>query len=265
YPSPRLVAAFAVVFEDDFDVVVVLAFVELVGGTNWLFHWFTSSAGKPGGAAAATSLLASTSFVMLHVSLSAAKKPTEPVFPASLPWIVAMATVEARLQLSSAMVASANLPLAASVIFSLVQEAPPTVVVIRMRVVLVGRAEPSAATFSCELHAAAAPAARKTTSAAGGAAGRGLPRIPPPPQLTGSRVLTRPRAVVTPTLLQHGEVDHDTPALALRADAGQRLEEALPDPLARHLDQAEVGDVEHLGAGLVAGERLTERGDHGPP
>ena len=42
------------------------------------------------------------------------------------------------------------------------------------------------------------------------------------------------------------------------AGLGEGLEQALADPLAGHLDQAQLGDVEHLGAGLVPGQRLAE-------
>ena len=42
------------------------------------------------------------------------------------------------------------------------------------------------------------------------------------------------------------------------AGGRERLEQALADALAGHLDQAELGDVEHLGAGLVPGQGVAE-------
>src|SRR3954447_11784389 len=57
---------------------------------------------------------------------------------------------------------------------------------------------------------------------------------------------------------QEVDVEDHAPALAHRAQVGERLEQALADPLAGHLDQAELGDVEHLGAGLVTGQRVAE-------
>ena len=44
--------------------------------------------------------------------------------------------------------------------------------------------------------------------------------------------------------------------------SAKAVEQALADALAGHLDQAEVGDVEHLGAGLVPGQGLAERRHH---
>src|SRR5262249_12842342 len=40
------------------------------------------------------------------------------------------------------------------------------------------------------------------------------------------------------------------------------LHQTLRDPLARHFNQAEFGDVEYLGAGLVASQSGPERLDH---
>src|SRR2546422_8213262 len=53
-------------------------------------------------------------------------------------------------------------------------------------------------------------------------------------------------------------VDHDSPALAHGARLRERLDQALGDPLAGHLHQAKVGDVEHLGPRLVAGQGVLE-------
>ena len=47
-------------------------------------------------------------------------------------------------------------------------------------------------------------------------------------------------------LLQHPVVDDDAAALAVGADVGELGEQPLADPLARHLDEPELGDVEHL-------------------
>src|SRR5258706_2395783 len=60
-------------------------------------------------------------------------------------------------------------------------------------------------------------------------------------------------------LFQHRLVDDEAAAVAVRAGRRERLDQTLRDPLARHLDQPELRDREHLGAGLVAGERLPER------
>src|ERR687898_180282 len=53
-------------------------------------------------------------------------------------------------------------------------------------------------------------------------------------------------------------VDEDAAALAVGAAPGERLEQALADALAGHLAQPELRDLEHLGAGLVARQRVTE-------
>ena len=47
--------------------------------------------------------------------------------------------------------------------------------------------------------------------------------------------------------------------VAVRAGRREHLDQPLGHALAGHLEQAELGDREHLGAGLVAGERLAER------
>src|SRR4051794_39303155 len=60
-------------------------------------------------------------------------------------------------------------------------------------------------------------------------------------------------------LFEQGLVDHEPAPVAVRARRRERLHQALGDPLAGHLDQTELGDREHLGAGLVPGERLPER------
>src|SRR3990170_6576714 len=51
----------------------------------------------------------------------------------------------------------------------------------------------------------------------------------------------------------------DAAPLARRARYGEERPEVLTHALARHLDQAELGDLEHVGARLVLGERLLER------
>src|SRR5690606_8517883 len=53
-------------------------------------------------------------------------------------------------------------------------------------------------------------------------------------------------------------VQEDAPSLAVGAGLGEVLQQAGGDVLAGHLDQAQLGDVEDLGAGLVLGERLLE-------
>ena len=53
-------------------------------------------------------------------------------------------------------------------------------------------------------------------------------------------------------------VEDDAPALARVALLGEPHEQALADALAGHLDQAELGDVEDLGPGLVPGQRLAQ-------
>src|SRR5699024_10622565 len=53
-------------------------------------------------------------------------------------------------------------------------------------------------------------------------------------------------------------VEDDAPALAFGAFPRQRFEKALADAFAGHLDQAQFGYVEHLRAGLVAGQSLAE-------
>src|SRR5438132_7778755 len=68
-----------------------------------------------------------------------------------------------------------------------------------------------------------------------------------------------PPALLRPALFQHGLVDDEAAAVAVRASRRERLDESLRHPLACHLDQTELRDRENLGAGLVAGERLPER------
>src|SRR5690349_12837602 len=50
---------------------------------------------------------------------------------------------------------------------------------------------------------------------------------------------------------EEGLVEDEASALAHGAEAREGLEEALADALAGHLDQAELGDVEHLRPRLV--------------
>src|SRR5687767_12868541 len=54
--------------------------------------------------------------------------------------------------------------------------------------------------------------------------------------------------------IEERPIDDDAPALALRAGGRHGLEQALADALAGHLDQAQLGDVEDLRAGLVPGQ-----------
>src|SRR5207302_9342890 len=61
-----------------------------------------------------------------------------------------------------------------------------------------------------------------------------------------------------PAASQQGLVEDAPPPVARRALLCERLDQPLGDPLAGHLDQAEVGDVRDLGAGLVTGEGLPE-------
>src|SRR5262249_29530925 len=63
--------------------------------------------------------------------------------------------------------------------------------------------------------------------------------------------------------LADDRVVHDhAPALAVRAGRRERGQQALADALAGHLHQAQLGDVEHLRAGLVPGQRRAEGADH---
>jgi len=57
-------------------------------------------------------------------------------------------------------------------------------------------------------------------------------------------------------------VDLDPATITVGTLGGKRLKEPLPDPLSSHLDEAEFGDIEHLGAGLVPGECFAEYLDH---
>ena len=57
-------------------------------------------------------------------------------------------------------------------------------------------------------------------------------------------------------------VDDHASAVAVGAVVGEVGEQALADALARHLDQTELGDVEHLGARLVARQGRLEGVDH---
>ena len=50
--------------------------------------------------------------------------------------------------------------------------------------------------------------------------------------------------------------------LQIVADARERLDQPLGDPLAGHLDQSQLGDVEDLGAGLVPGQRVAQGRRH---
>src|SRR5438045_1870622 len=70
------------------------------------------------------------------------------------------------------------------------------------------------------------------------------------------------RALSQRALFQHGLVDDEAAAVAVRARRRERLDQSFRDPLACHLDQTELRDREDLGAGLVAGERLPERFFH---
>src|SRR5579862_1767022 len=62
-------------------------------------------------------------------------------------------------------------------------------------------------------------------------------------------------------LLEQLGVEDDPPALAGRARRRQRLDQPLRDPLAGHLHQPELGDVEHLAPRLVPGEGLAKGAD----
>src|SRR5439155_10767413 len=77
-----------------------------------------------------------------------------------------------------------------------------------------------------------------------------------------------PRLVSRRHLRPHGAEDlggqrrvglDDAAALAGRAPRGEEPAEVLAHTLSGHLDQAELGDLEHVGARLVPGERLLER------
>ena len=54
--------------------------------------------------------------------------------------------------------------------------------------------------------------------------------------------------------------DHASP-FTVGAVVGEVGEQAFTDSLASHLDETEIGDVEHLGPGLVARQRGAERVD----
>src|SRR4051812_9218793 len=69
----------------------------------------------------------------------------------------------------------------------------------------------------------------------------------------------------TEPVSQQTFIHDDAAAVAAGAGGGERLDEAFGDALARHLDQAELGDLEHLGAGLVAGQRPLEGPEHVGP
>src|SRR4051794_17023270 len=56
-------------------------------------------------------------------------------------------------------------------------------------------------------------------------------------------------------------VEHEAAAFAHGAEAGEGLQQALADALPGHLDEAELGDVEHLGPRLVPGEGIPEDAD----
>src|SRR4029453_4736899 len=60
---------------------------------------------------------------------------------------------------------------------------------------------------------------------------------------------------------QRGRRLDDTGALARRTGLHEERMQALPHPLARHLDQAELGDLEHVRAGLVVAQRPLERAE----
>src|SRR5215203_3503668 len=75
---------------------------------------------------------------------------------------------------------------------------------------------------------------------------------------------TRPNRYPTP-LIEERVVDQYAATFAVGADLGELGQQSFTDPLAGHLDQAELGDVEHLGPGLVAADRITERRHHRRP
>src|SRR5439155_26330228 len=58
--------------------------------------------------------------------------------------------------------------------------------------------------------------------------------------------------------LEEGFVEDDSSAGAGGADGREGLDQALRHPFPGHLDQAEVGDIEDLGAGLVSGQGVAE-------
>src|SRR5829696_5527700 len=58
--------------------------------------------------------------------------------------------------------------------------------------------------------------------------------------------------------IEQVQIDEDAAAFAVWALVGEVGQQAFADALARHLHQAEIGDVEDLRARLVAGERVTE-------
>src|SRR5690606_37684590 len=56
--------------------------------------------------------------------------------------------------------------------------------------------------------------------------------------------------------------DDDAPAVAALAGRRERLEQALPDPLPGHLDQAERSDLRDLVLGPVTGQALEQPPEH---
>src|SRR4051812_39919515 len=72
-----------------------------------------------------------------------------------------------------------------------------------------------------------------------------------------------PPGVIRRCLFEHVLVNDESTAVAMRTRRGERLYQALRHTLSRHLHEAELRDREHLGAGLVAGQRLAERLFHG--
>src|SRR5206468_2379449 len=74
---------------------------------------------------------------------------------------------------------------------------------------------------------------------------------------------SRNRERIADGLFQHGLVDDEAAAVAVRAGRRERLDQALRHALSGHLDEPELRDREDLGAGLVAGEGLAEGFLHG--
>ena len=62
--------------------------------------------------------------------------------------------------------------------------------------------------------------------------------------------------------VEQAVVDEHASPITIRADLGKLGQQAFTDPFAGHFDQTQVGDVEHLGTGLVASECVTERRHH---